>query len=369
MSIRTRRTLRDSPARRAVAIMGAMSEVAVKAMPRRGRLWVIADPRPGPVRARLRDRQHLDPEAGRAVVHIAGIAEAQEIFGGVPQEGDRLGSSDAPVTIQVFNDMQCSDCREDFLSTIPALAENYARPGDVQLLYRHYSNSENAERARLLRRRGGGRTGLRLAVHLPLLPQPGRSRTLRRRPGLPRLDRRRRRGTERRPNGKKRWKKTAAPTAPIAKRLEGYEELGRDLGIRVRPGGDRHRPERHRNAAGRPVAGSDRTGDRSGAVIRRAAPEPARESRRQPSDPGKMSATIRAGKRPARRGRDEQVESRRLGTGQIRGMCACVAVLIAGLVLTVTPTHAKAAPAYRYLNSSPRRTAFSRSTSRPPVGR
>ena len=31
------------------------------------------------------------------------------------------------MTIQVFNDMQCSSCREDFLSTIPALAEDYAR--------------------------------------------------------------------------------------------------------------------------------------------------------------------------------------------------------------------------------------------------
>ena len=72
-------------------------------------------------------------------------ATRSRLFGGVPQEGDRLGSSDAPVTIQVFNDMQCSDCREDFLGTIPTLTENYARPGDVKLLYRHYSNSENDE--------------------------------------------------------------------------------------------------------------------------------------------------------------------------------------------------------------------------------
>ena len=64
------------------------------------------------------------------MVQVAGIAEAQEIFGGVPQEGDRLGSSDAPVSIQVFNDLQCSSCREDFLSTIPGLVEGYARPGE-----------------------------------------------------------------------------------------------------------------------------------------------------------------------------------------------------------------------------------------------
>ena len=76
-------------------------------------------------------------------VHIEGIGEAQELFGGVPQEGARLGSEDAPVTIQVFDDVQCSICREAFLDTIPALTENYARPGDVKFLYRHYSNTEN----------------------------------------------------------------------------------------------------------------------------------------------------------------------------------------------------------------------------------
>jgi protein-disulfide isomerase len=49
------------------------------------------------------------------------------------------------VAIQVFNDLQCAECREDYLSTIPALAEHYARPGDVKLLYRHYSNSISPE--------------------------------------------------------------------------------------------------------------------------------------------------------------------------------------------------------------------------------
>ena len=111
------------------------------------------------------------------MVKVAGISEAQEIFGGVPQEGDRLGSSDAPVTIQVFNDLQCSNCREDFLSTIPALVENYVRPGDVELLIPPLLGRGKPDRAGLLRRRGRCPTGLRLAVHLPLLPQPGRSET------------------------------------------------------------------------------------------------------------------------------------------------------------------------------------------------
>ena len=82
---------------------------------------------------------------GREVVRVDGIGDAQRLFAGMPQAGDRLGSSNAPVSIQVFNDLQCANCRDDFLSTIPTLAEDYARPGDVKLLYRHYSNSINTE--------------------------------------------------------------------------------------------------------------------------------------------------------------------------------------------------------------------------------
>ena len=82
-------------------------------------------------------------EAGSEFVRIEGISTAQELFGGVPQEGARLGSADAPVSIQVFNDLQCGDCRADFLGTIPFLVEKYARPGSVKLLMRHYSVAEN----------------------------------------------------------------------------------------------------------------------------------------------------------------------------------------------------------------------------------
>jgi protein-disulfide isomerase len=80
---------------------------------------------------------------GSSVVRINGISQMQETFAGLPQLGDRLGSSDAPVTIQVFNDLQCSSCRAQFLSTTPGLVDDLVRSGDVQLLYRHYSVGEN----------------------------------------------------------------------------------------------------------------------------------------------------------------------------------------------------------------------------------
>jgi protein-disulfide isomerase len=125
--------------------MERVPEAAVKAMPRRGRLWVILILAIGLFGLGYLVVSIATLEPGDPVVHVEGITDAQKLFGGVPQEGDRLGSSNAPVTIQLFDDIQCSDCRKDFLAAIPTLAEDYARPGDVQLLYRHYSNSENVE--------------------------------------------------------------------------------------------------------------------------------------------------------------------------------------------------------------------------------
>jgi protein-disulfide isomerase len=120
-----------------------MSELAVSAMPRRGRIWVIAVLGLGLFALGYVIVNLATQKATRDVVQVAGISDAQEIFGGIPQEGDRLGSSDAPVTVQVFNDLQCSSCRADFLGTIPGLVEDYARPGDAKLLMRHYSVAEN----------------------------------------------------------------------------------------------------------------------------------------------------------------------------------------------------------------------------------
>jgi protein-disulfide isomerase len=120
-----------------------VSEAAVTPIPRRGRLWVILALGLALFGLGYALVQISTRKAGREVVRVQGIANAQEVFGGVRQEGDRLGSPGAPVSIQVFNDLQCGNCRADFLETIPSLVNAYVRPGGVRLLMRHYSVAEN----------------------------------------------------------------------------------------------------------------------------------------------------------------------------------------------------------------------------------
>jgi protein-disulfide isomerase len=123
--------------------MQCVPEAAATPIPRRGRIWVILGLGLALFALGYAVVQISTRKPGRQVVHVEGAANAQEIFGGVPQEGDRLGSSDAPVTIQVFNDLQCGNCREDFVETIEPLVDSPVRSGDVKLLMRHYSIAEN----------------------------------------------------------------------------------------------------------------------------------------------------------------------------------------------------------------------------------
>jgi protein-disulfide isomerase len=118
-------------------------EAAATPIPRKGRAWVIIVMALALFALGYAIVEIATKKPGRALVQVSGIDESQEIFGGVPQEGDRLGSSDAPVTIQLFADMQCGSCRQDFLGTVPTLVTEYARPGEVKFLLRHYSVAEN----------------------------------------------------------------------------------------------------------------------------------------------------------------------------------------------------------------------------------
>jgi protein-disulfide isomerase len=202
-------------------------------MPRRGRIWVILALALALLALGYAVVSIATQKAGRDVVRLAGITDAQEIFGGVPQEGDRLGSSDAPVTIQVFNDLQCSNCREDFLSTIPGLVEGYARPGDAKLLMRHYSVAENPAELGFFGAEAAAEQGYgwqytylffrnqgeaeRFGVDQDFLDSVAG--------GIEELNE---------PEWLSYLEENGGPDGQIAKRLTGYDELGSELGIRTR---------------------------------------------------------------------------------------------------------------------------------------
>lgn len=214
-------------------------------IPRRGRIWIVLALGLALLALGYAIVSIATQEAGRDLVHLAGISEGQEIFGGVPQEGDRLGSSDAPVSIQVFNDLQCSSCREDFLSTIPGLVDGYARPGDVKLLYRHYSNSESPQELGFYGAEAAAAQGYgwqytylffrnqdeaeRFGVDQDFLDSVAG--------GIEELNE---------PEWLSYLEDNGGSGGVINQRLNGYEELGRDLGIRTHqaaivngPGGTR----------------------------------------------------------------------------------------------------------------------------------
>ena len=122
-----------------------MAALAARGSRRRGRWIVLAILSLGVIALgyAIYDLSTREPDRGR--IEVQGIGDSLEIFGGVRQAGDRLGDPDAPVSIQIFDDMQCGNCSEQFVDTIPDLVDQYVRPGDVQLEYRHYSFSPRSE--------------------------------------------------------------------------------------------------------------------------------------------------------------------------------------------------------------------------------
>jgi protein-disulfide isomerase len=106
---------------------------------RRGRGWVVAALALLAIALGYGIVELSTQSPNEDLIRVEGLDDSQRIFGGVAQQDDRLGSADAPVAIQIFNDLQCRDCRADFLDTVPGLVDDLVRPGDVKLLYRHHS--------------------------------------------------------------------------------------------------------------------------------------------------------------------------------------------------------------------------------------
>lgn len=211
-----------------------MPEAAATPIPRRGRGWVIAVLALALFGLGYSLVQISTQEAGRESVRIEGIERAQATFGGVRQAGDRLGSADAPVTVQVFNDLQCASCAPAFLDPIPPLVAERVRAGEVKLLMRHYSFARNPVQLGFFGAEAAAEQGYgwqytylffrnqgeaeRFGVGEELLESLAGA--------IGELD-------------VAEWNAyldaESGPEGEITRRLERYEELGRELGIRAEP--------------------------------------------------------------------------------------------------------------------------------------
>ena len=66
-------------------------------------------------------------------VALAGAAEANNLFKGIHQNGLTLGDPNAPITMEMFIDVQCPVCQAYEVSNLPTIVKQYIRTGKVQL--------------------------------------------------------------------------------------------------------------------------------------------------------------------------------------------------------------------------------------------
>jgi protein-disulfide isomerase len=81
-------------------------------------------------------------------IEITGVSEVQKLVSGIQQDERVLGDDDAPVTVQVFNDLQCLPCGDYQRENIHPLIEEEVRAGEVKLEFHHFSTgARNTGRA------------------------------------------------------------------------------------------------------------------------------------------------------------------------------------------------------------------------------
>ena len=95
----------------------------------------------------------------RNPINITGYAEVQRLVAGLPQLDNRLGQSSAPVTVEIFNDLQCTSCREWQQEVVPPLIEGPVRRREIKLVFRHFSQSQRAVTAAALAATAAGDQG------------------------------------------------------------------------------------------------------------------------------------------------------------------------------------------------------------------
>lgn len=68
------------------------------------------------------------------------VAEVSSLLHGIPEEHERLGSPDAPVTLVMFGDLECPSCRYVDLYTLPTVINEFVRSGKLKIEYHSFQS-------------------------------------------------------------------------------------------------------------------------------------------------------------------------------------------------------------------------------------
>jgi protein-disulfide isomerase len=64
------------------------------------------------------------------------VNEVTALVGGIPQNGNVLGSPTAPVSLQYFGDLECPICQKFTLGALPTIISKWVRTGKMKIEYR-----------------------------------------------------------------------------------------------------------------------------------------------------------------------------------------------------------------------------------------
>jgi len=69
--------------------------------------------------------------------------EVSTLLGGIPQSGDTLGRASAPITLQIFGDLESADVRTFVVWLLPDIIRDWVRTGIVKVQYRSFMSASS----------------------------------------------------------------------------------------------------------------------------------------------------------------------------------------------------------------------------------
>jgi protein-disulfide isomerase len=87
----------------------------------------------GVVLTRGDSKDEAVPARGSLTNALRGAVETQQLLKGIPQSGNVLGKSSAPVTVYEYVDAQCPFCQQFETHAMPTLIERYVRTGKAKV--------------------------------------------------------------------------------------------------------------------------------------------------------------------------------------------------------------------------------------------